>query len=75
MSEQKAKVNKIQQDLLKAQNLLRTVNLDSLPDKGKLIRDRHAAIEQMLMQEVAKMSRMMVSKGKIFKSIKSSLIN
>ncbi|XP_018577325.1 transcription termination factor 2 [Anoplophora glabripennis] len=62
MSEQKTKINKIEQDLLKAKNLLNTVNLDSLPDKGKLIRDRHMAIEQMLKQEIEKLSIMVVTK-------------
>ncbi|KAJ8963879.1 hypothetical protein NQ314_005315 [Rhamnusium bicolor] len=46
--EQKEKIRKMESDLLKAKNLLRTVNLPSLPDKGKLIMDRHLAIQQML---------------------------
>lgn len=64
MSEQEEKVRKIEVDLHKANNLLRTVNLESLPDKGKLIKDRHTMIEKMLIREVEKMSKMVVSKGK-----------
>lgn len=64
MLQQREKVRKIETDLQKAKNLLRTVNLESLPDKGKLIKDRHIVIEKVLLQEVKKMSRMVVSKGK-----------
>ncbi|KAJ8983652.1 hypothetical protein NQ317_019571 [Molorchus minor] len=42
---QKDKVKKIEADLMKSSNLMRTVNMNNLPDKGKMIRDRHASFE------------------------------
>ncbi|CAG9821124.1 unnamed protein product [Phaedon cochleariae] len=63
LQEQQDKIRRIRSDLSKATNLLRTVNLENLPDKGKSIRNRNEFLEDLLLEEVAKMSKMKVTHG------------
>ncbi|CAH0563361.1 unnamed protein product [Brassicogethes aeneus] len=60
--EQRNKLQKIQSELLKAKNTLRTINLNALPDKGKLLQQRYATLEQMYDNETKKLEVMNISK-------------
>lgn len=55
-----------QQDVHKAMNVLRTVKLDLLPDQGVAIKLKHQELEQKLLEEVKKLSKMVIKKGKFF---------
>ncbi|KAJ8951586.1 hypothetical protein NQ318_020463 [Aromia moschata] len=59
---QKERVRQIETDLLRANNLMRTINMANLPDKGQLLKDKHAATERMLRVEAQKLSKMIVTK-------------
>ncbi|XP_019880780.1 transcription termination factor 2 isoform X2 [Aethina tumida] len=60
--EQKEKIQKLHSDLLKTKNMLRTVNLNALPDKGKLLQERYASLERQYNNEAQKLNIMNISK-------------
>lgn len=64
--EQKEKIQQLHSDLLKTKNMLRTVNLNALPDKGKLLQERYASLERQYNNEAQKLNIMNISKGTIY---------
>lgn len=60
---QKRKVADLQVDMQKAKNILRTVNLAALPDKGALLVKRHDTGMETLKKEEEKLRLMRVTKG------------
>ncbi|KAG5894625.1 hypothetical protein JTB14_026156 [Gonioctena quinquepunctata] len=66
--QQRYKVQGVESELLKARNLLRTVNLEYLPDKGKSIHLRHNTLQAKLLEEVKMLSKMKVTKENILSS-------
>lgn len=60
------RVQQFQQDIQKAVNVLRTVNLALLPDQGVSVKIKHESLERALLEEVKKLSKMVVTKGIFF---------
>lgn len=61
--QQQIKVQQFQADVQKALNVLRTVNLNLLPDKGVSVKIKHQTLEKALLEEVKRLSKMVVIKG------------
>lgn len=62
---QKLKIQRLEKDLLTAENLFRTINMEHLPDKGQSIKEKYEHIENTLLEAVQKLSVMELSKGNI----------
>lgn len=60
---QKQKVAEFEVDLQKVKNILRTVNLAALPDKGAVLVKRHEACMEALKREEIKLKSMKITKG------------
>lgn len=69
---QKRRVAELHVDLQKAKNILRTVNLAALPDKGALLVKRHETGMETLKKEEERLRLMKVTKGEYIFLICSS---
>ncbi|XP_017778365.1 PREDICTED: transcription termination factor 2 [Nicrophorus vespilloides] len=59
---QKEKVSKMMADVLRNKNVLKTLNLNSLPDNGQLLKHRQANLEKMLAEAEDELKNMVVDK-------------
>ncbi|KAF7278216.1 hypothetical protein GWI33_008710 [Rhynchophorus ferrugineus] len=59
---QKNKISSLETELSKMANMMRTINLDALPDKGKLLKQRYMQAQNNLEEERFKLAQMAITK-------------
>ncbi|XP_060517340.1 transcription termination factor 2 [Cylas formicarius] len=69
------KVKNLEEQVAKVANMLRTIKLDALPDKGDLLKLRYANIEKNLEAEREKLAKMIVIKSDPEGPVKPSVAN